>query len=138
MKTPFRYSLSGSIKESRRTNRKTQKLKGVPLVDRFAGIDLSVERGDKETAQKQLQGFNARFQAMKQSCGNCHDAKRKEYVDESVQTLIDQLGQALNAPSVDPKVVEPLRQRIGAEGCMKCHRVHVPAAFAQLQSVKRK
>ena len=104
----------------------------------FAGISVSVERGDKEIAQRQLQGFNARFQAMKETCRSCHDTERKDYVDASVQALIDQLGQALNGSSVDPKVVEPLRQKIGMEGCIKCHWVHVPAAFAQMQSAKLK
>jgi hypothetical protein len=104
----------------------------------FAGISVSVERGDKETAQKQLQGFDARFQAMKETCKSCHDTERKEYVDDNVQTLIKQLGQALNGSSADPKVAEPLRQKIGMEGCIKCHWVHVPAAFAQVQSAKRK
>ena len=104
----------------------------------FAGISLNVERGDKEAAQKQFQGFSARFQAMKETCGNCHDSERKDYVDASVQALIDQLGQVLNGSSVDPKAAELLRQRIGMEGCIKCHWVHVPAAYAQLQSAKHK
>ena len=97
----------------------------------FAGISVSVERGDTEAAQKQLQGFNARFQAMKETCGSCHDSERKYYVDESVQALIDKLGQALDGSSIDPNVVEPLKQRIGMESCIKCHWVHVPAAFVK-------
>jgi hypothetical protein len=104
----------------------------------FAGINVSVERGDKETAQKHVQGFDARFQAMKETCRSSHDTERKYYVDESVQALIRQLGQALNGSSVDPKVVEPLRQRIGVESCIARHRVHAPAAFTQLQSSKRR
>jgi len=102
----------------------------------FAGISVSVERGDKETAQRQLQGFSARFQAMKESCGSCHDTERKYYVDENVQALIDKLGQTLSGPSVDPKVVEPLRQRIGMESCVQCHWVHVPAAYAKFSSAR--
>ncbi len=104
----------------------------------FAGISVSVERGDKEAAARHLQGFDARFQAMKETCKGCHDTEGRYYIDKSVQTLIDQLGQALNGSSVDPKMAEPLRQRIGMEGCIKCHWVHVPAAFAQIQSAKRK
>jgi hypothetical protein len=99
----------------------------------FAGISVSAERADRETAQKQLQGFNARFQALKETCANCHDTERKYYVDDGVQALVDKLGQALNGPSVEAKVVEPLRQRIGMESCIKCHWVHVPAAYAKFQ-----
>jgi cytochrome c5 len=102
----------------------------------FAGISVSVERGDKETAQRQLQGFSARFQAMKESCTSCHDTERKYYVDENVEALIDKLGQALSGPSVDPKVVGPLIQGIGMESCAKCHWVHVPAAYAKFSSAK--
>ncbi len=102
----------------------------------FAGISISVERGDKEVAQRQLQGFSARFQAMKETCGSCHDTERKYYVDENVQTLIDKLGQALAGSSVDPKAVESLRQGIGMESCAKCHWVHIPAAYAKFSSAK--
>jgi len=75
----------------------------------FAGISVNVERGDKEAAARHLRGFDARFQALKETCRSCHDAEKKYYVGESVQTLINQLGQALNESSVDPKVAEPLR-----------------------------
>jgi hypothetical protein len=102
----------------------------------FAGISVTVERGEREKAQRHLQGFNARFQALKEICSYCHDTDRKYYVDESVQALIDKLGEALSGSSVDPKVVEPLRQRIGMESCFKCHLVHVPAAFAKFQLAK--
>ena len=97
----------------------------------FEGISVSVERGDRETAQKQFQGFNARFRAMKEICNYCHDTERRYYVDGSVQALIDKLGEALSGSSVDQKIVEPLTQRIGMESCFKCHLVHIPAAFAK-------
>ena len=102
----------------------------------LAGIAVSVKRGDKEIAQRQFQGFNARFQAMKETCNSCHDSERKYYVNESVQASIDQLGQALSGSSIDPKAVEPLMANIGTESCLKCHWVHVPPAFAQMQSEK--
>jgi len=97
----------------------------------FAGISVSIEQGQRENAQKHLQGFNARFQAMKENCKYCHATERKYYVDESVQGLVDKLGHVLSGPSVDPKVVEALTQEIGMESCFKCHLVHVPAAFAR-------
>jgi hypothetical protein len=102
----------------------------------FAGIRISLERGDKEIAQRQFQGFNGRFQALKEVCWNCHDSERQYYVNPRVQALVDKLGQALNGPSVDPKLVEQLRQGIGMESCSKCHLVHIPAAYTQLQSVR--
>lgn len=98
----------------------------------FTGIGVDLEQGQVENAQKQFQGFEARFQALMESCGSCHDTERKYYVDESVQSLIDKLGQALEVSSVDPKVVGELSQGIGMESCTKCHLVHLPAAYAKL------
>ncbi len=97
----------------------------------FIGIGVDVAQGQQENAQKQFQGFNARFQAMKTTCMTCHDTERKYYIDETVQGMIDKLGQALNEPSIDPKVIEELSQGIGMESCIKCHKVHLPAAFAK-------
>lgn len=98
----------------------------------FTGIGVDLEQGQVENARKQFQGFNARFQALKESCGSCHNTERKYYVDESVQSLIAKLGQALEASSIDPKLVAELSQGIGKENCAKCHLVHLPAAYAKL------
>ncbi|MEW6455629.1 MAG: hypothetical protein AB1410_02785 [Acidobacteriota bacterium] len=104
----------------------------------FVGILLDIQQNQKENARKQFQGVNARFQTLKETCLNCHNTERKYYTDESVQDMIDKLGQALSAPSVDPKVVEELAMGIGMESCHKCHLVHVPSAIAKLQWEKFK
>lgn len=101
------------------------------LMVNFSGMSVDVERGQKGGAQKQFRDFNTRFQAMKVTCGGCHDTERKYYVDEGVQALVDKLGNTLSKPSLDPKAAESLRQRIGMESCTPCHRVHIPAAYAQ-------
>ncbi len=103
------------------------------LAVNFAGISVDVEQGQRENAQQQFQGFNTRFQALKETCENCHDTESKYYVDESVQALLDKLRQALRGSSVDPEVVGGLTRGIGIESCLKCHLVHVPAAFAKFQ-----
>lgn len=69
----------------------------------FPGISVDVEQGQVENAQQQFQGFNARFQGIKGTCFSCHDSKRKYYVDEGVQALIEELGQAFSGPSIDPE-----------------------------------
>ena len=52
------------------------------LVTNFMGIIVDVQEGQKENAQKQFQGFKARFQAMKDTCEECHATEeRKYYVD---------------------------------------------------------
>lgn len=102
----------------------------------FTGIEVDVEQGQIENAQRQFQGFRARFQAMEETCMNCHDTERHYFVDKSVKSMIDKLGQALDASPVDPEQVGKLHQGIGMESCFKCHLVHVPAAIAQLKMKK--
>jgi len=102
------------------------------LVANFMGIIVDVQEGQRENAQKQFQGFKARFQAMEDNCQECHGTEeRKYYVDNSVQDLVAKLGKALKESSIDPKVVETLVQAIGMENCFNCHLVHLPAAYAK-------
>lgn len=103
------------------------------LAANFAGISVDTEQVQRRNAQKQFQGFIARFQVLKETCGNCHDTERKAYVDESLQGLIDQLEQVLSGSSVDPITVERLQKGIGMESCLKCHLVHIPPAYARFQ-----
>ncbi len=97
----------------------------------FSGIMLNIQRGQKEKALKQVQGFNARFQTLKTVCGRCHTTERTYYTDEGVQGLIDKLSQILENPAADPKPAVELIQRIGMESCHNCHLVHIPAAYAK-------
>ena len=101
------------------------------LMANFAGISVDVQQNQPENAQKQLQGFSARFQTLKSTCSNCHNTERKSYVDQSVQNLIDKLGQALSESVVDPGTVGALIQGIGMESCHNCHLVHSPAALVK-------
>ncbi len=101
------------------------------LQTNFGGIIVNIEQGQRENAQRQLQGFNARFQALKEVCLNCHQAEPKYYVDDGVQALVDDIGQTLGEAPVDPKKVEVLWQAIGNESCHKCHLVHSPAALSK-------
>lgn len=100
----------------------------------LTGAYIDVMQGQEENAQKHFQGFKARFQALQDTCQDCHGTdERKYYVDANVQTLIDEMEKALSASPIDPKAVEELLRGIGMESCDKCHLVHVPAAYTQLQ-----
>jgi cytochrome c556 len=101
------------------------------LQTNFGGIIVNVEQGQRENAQRQLEGFNARFQALKEICLNCHQAEPEYYVDDGVQALVDDIKQALGETSFDPKKVEAMTQGIGNESCHKCHLVHSPAALSK-------
>ena len=112
------------------------------LSSSFTGIGVNLQQGQKENAQKQYQGFKARFGALKEACHECHDDKeknteRKYFVDDNVTALIDQLGQALNASTVDPKAIGKLMQGIGRESCFKCHLVHVPPTILKHEWAKK-
>jgi cytochrome c556 len=96
----------------------------------FSGIGADLEQGQAENAQKQFQGFKARFGAMAGTCQKCHgEDERKYYVDSGVRAMVEELGKAAAEPS--PEKARHLVQGIGMESCHKCHLVHVPAAFAQ-------
>ncbi|MFQ6031748.1 MAG: hypothetical protein ACE5K2_02410 [Candidatus Zixiibacteriota bacterium] len=100
----------------------------------FTGAFIDVVQDQGENAQKHFQGFKARFQALQETCQDCHGTdERKYYVGESIQTLINGMEKALGASPVDPKVVEELLMGIRMESCDKCHLVHIPAAYTQLQ-----
>jgi mono/diheme cytochrome c family protein len=100
----------------------------------FAGSWVDLGQGQRENAQKQFQGFNAVFQAMKATCAQCHGTnERKYYVDAEAQTLVNEYGKTLGAQSADMKKAESAMMRIGEEICFKCHLVHVPAAFSKLR-----
>ena len=96
----------------------------------FTGLGADLEQGQVENAQKQYQGFKARFETMENTCAECHGTdERKYYVDESIRVMVDELGKTIAGPS--PEKVEKLVMGIGMESCHKCHLVHLPAAFAQ-------
>ncbi|MDH4271578.1 MAG: cytochrome c [Candidatus Aminicenantes bacterium] len=96
----------------------------------FSGIGADLEQGQAENAQKQFQGFKARFEAMAGTCQECHGQdERKYYVDGSVRAMVEDLGKA--AAESSPEKAGKLVMGIGMESCHKCHLVHIPAAFAQ-------
>ncbi len=105
------------------------------LSSSFLGIGVNLQEGQVKNALKQFEGFDARFQVFKDTCGDCHGtSERKYYVDESVQAEIDKLGQALRDPtSLNPEQVQGSIMAIGMESCGKCHLGHVPAALAKMR-----
>jgi cytochrome c553 len=101
----------------------------------FNGIRADLGQGQAENAQKQFQGFKARFEAMAGTCEECHGQdERKYYVDNEVRTMVEELGKATAESS--PEKAGKLSMAIGMESCHKCHLVHLPAAFAQKKEAR--
>lgn len=100
------------------------------LASSFEGIGIDLKEGQMENAAKHHADFDKRQQALKENCAACHDTDRKYFVDESVQTMINRLGDALASGSPDANNVSNLCQGIGMESCYKCHAVHMPSALA--------
>lgn len=99
----------------------------------FAGINVDLEQGQIENARKQFEGFKSRFQTLKTVCIKCHNSKRTYYVDEKVQSYIEELGEEVKESTIDKDAVSKLSQKIGMESCFKCHLVHVPAELTKYQ-----
>ncbi len=96
----------------------------------FSGIGADLSQGQAENAQKHLQGFKARFEAMAGTCQECHGPdERKYYIDNSVRVMMEELGKTVADAS--PEKAGKLVTGIGMESCHKCHLVHIPAAFSQ-------
>jgi hypothetical protein len=103
----------------------------------FVGIGLKLEQGQLENALKYFEYFNKRFQSLKESCMTCHETERKYYVDDSIQEMIDKLGSTLKSAAPDMKLAGNLSRQIGSKSCIKCHLVHIPAAYAKSQWEKQ-
>jgi len=99
----------------------------------LAGVALDIQQGQLENAKSQLHGLDVRMKAMKEVCSACHDTERKYFVDESVFSMIEEIGLTLNEASPDANAVGELLHGIGQESCTKCHLVHIPAAYARYQ-----
>jgi len=97
----------------------------------YAGITHSLRQGQPENARKHYEGFAARFGALSQTCGSCHETERTYFTDAKAMELLGQIGTALTAPQPDAKAVAAAAQGIGMETCHKCHLVHIPAAMTQ-------
>ncbi len=95
------------------------------------GIGIDLQQGQLENAKLQFQAFNARFQAFKETCQECHSTERLYYVDDNTQAIIDRLGKELDKPDINMEKVGRLAQGIGMGSCMPCHHVHTPAYGAR-------
>jgi cytochrome c556 len=99
-----------------------------------SGLFVDMEQNQLENCKKQLQGFRARFDAMIETCQDCHGvSERKYYVDEEVLGLFDKLEKVFDTSPFDPEKAMSLGMAIGTESCHKCHLVHGPSALAHLQ-----
>ena len=100
------------------------------LAANLAGITVDLRQGQVDNARRQFQGFRARFQALVDSCNDCHEKKSRYYVDREVQDTVEEIGRAFTSRTVAADVVIALTQKIGRDSCFKCHLVHLPAAYA--------
>ncbi len=100
----------------------------------FSGSWIDFNQGQADASASRFQEFNAAFQSLKETCQECHGtSKRKYFVDENSQDLIDSYGTFLAGKSEDAKKVEAAMMAIGNEICFKCHLVHIPAAYSQVR-----
>jgi hypothetical protein len=97
----------------------------------FVGIGMELQQGQIEKARMHFENFNNNMNQLKESCLWCHDTQRDYYVNEETDAFVIKLGNALQSSSPDMKLISDLSQLIGNENCIKCHLVHIPAAYAK-------
>jgi hypothetical protein len=100
------------------------------LAANLAGITVNLKQGQTDNARKQFEGFRARFTALSGSCKGCHENESRYFVDRDMQDTVGELGKAFRNRAVSADSVDALVEKIGRESCSKCHRVHLPAAYA--------
>jgi hypothetical protein len=97
----------------------------------FVGIWMELQQGQIEKARMHFENFSSTMTQLKESCLWCHDTQREYYVDEETDAFVSKLGTELQSSSPDMKLISDLSQLIGTENCIKCHLVHIPAAYAK-------
>lgn len=97
----------------------------------LAGITNNLREGQAGNARKQFEQFRARFDSLGDSCRNCHEKESRLFVDRDTWAAVDKLGEALRGRTASAETATALVHEIGRESCSKCHRVHLPAAYAK-------
>jgi len=105
----------------------------------FDGATLDLKEGQLDNAHKNYQAFTTEFKTLgTDACKQCHvdpatnkEIPRQYFVDPASLALIDQMGQALSAPTPDAVAIGNLAGAIGNNICLDCHLVHLPAQVAK-------
>ena len=100
----------------------------------MTGVAVNLKQGQPENARAQLAAFRSRMEELRGSCDACHDTERSYFVDQRIESLMEEMGRAIDAPRPDLMAVAALSQRIGEESCFRCHLVHLPAAYSRATS----
>ncbi len=100
----------------------------------FTGVSYDLKQGQMQKAQEHARAFQAIFQAMSETCQECHGtSERRYYVDDGIRQAITGLTEAFSKNPVDQKDINDRVMAIGMESCFKCHLVHIPPAYAKYQ-----
>lgn len=98
----------------------------------LTGVTHNLKKGQWERAEQNSRAFLARFQSLKETCGECHGTSERTYfVDESIQQKILNLNKILSSSQPDQKEIANQIMTIGMESCFKCHLVHLSAPYTK-------
>lgn len=96
----------------------------------FNGIGVDLMEGQLSGAKTHFDEFKQRFDALADTCMECHEVERRYYVDPEVQSMVADLGEQLQSEQPDTKRIMGTMQSIGNSSCDKCHKVHVAGSYA--------
>lgn len=96
----------------------------------FNGIGVDLMEGQISAAQNHFTEFKQRFDALADTCAECHETERRYYVDPEIQGTVADLGKQLQSEQPDINRIMGDIQSIGDGSCNKCHLVHVPGSYA--------
>jgi len=105
--------------------------KNMYLLAGYDGIGINIKQGNPSAANQSFYLFKTMFYNMSDTCKSCHTSEPRYYVSEDVQTMIDEMGEKINAgDSANLSAADGIRQGIGME-CYRCHVLHMPAQYAK-------
>lgn len=99
----------------------------------LTGITHDLSQGQVDAARAHFEDFRRRFEALGETCENCHGTEERFYfTDPASSAKVEAIGAALSAENPDPGAVQGAVMEVGHNTCFRCHLVHVPAAFAKV------
>ncbi|MFC1716624.1 hypothetical protein ACFL6S_23350 [Candidatus Poribacteria bacterium] len=101
------------------------------LVGPMGAVNTYTAEGEFGKARGAFGLFQERMDELAESCGSCHDTERAYYVSADVQALMKTVADALEAEAPNAEKILGTMQKIGAENCYKCHKVHIPISNIQ-------
>lgn len=91
----------------------------------YSGIGSDIREGKQMDAINNSYLFESMMLNFKQACNDCHKTQRYYFVSDDVMANVTQMGNYIKDGNFAD--AELIREKLGADVCIRCHIVHMPA-----------